>query len=221
MPPKAQSPRAVPDPGALASDETAAEQEGLREEALSALAEGLDPSLGFETLRELFSEGVRRGQVKLSEVMACVSEEESDSRNQIEAIVSALEEHGIAVISAPRETSRNAPASKSNSETRNVDPIRAYLREMGQVSLLTREGEVELAKRIESGLYDQYRAVLATPFGQKRILQIGEAFRDGTLSLRKIVDGVDDENALPPEEWREKLLKVFNYFLVLFIFIDL
>ena len=49
------------------------------------------------------------------------------------------------------------------------DPVRVYLREMGQVSLLTREGEVEIAKRIEAGQHDRQAAVLGTPFGVREI----------------------------------------------------
>ncbi|MEE2675271.1 MAG: RNA polymerase sigma factor RpoD [Myxococcota bacterium] len=95
--------------------------------------------------------------------------------------------------------------SDSN-EGHSTDPVRVYLREMGQVSLLTREGEVEIAKRIEAGLFDAQLAVLGTPMGVARVLEIGDIVRRKDVELRKVVEGVDDENSASPEERRKQLL---------------
>src|SRR5439155_208922 len=83
------------------------------------------------------------------------------------------------------------------------DPVRVYLREMGQVSLLTREGEVEIAMRIESGQHAQQRAVLGTPFGVREVLAVAEELRKNKVELKSVVDGLDDiEPVHSPEERR-------------------
>ncbi len=74
---------------------------------------------------------------------------------------------------------------------------------MGQVSLLTREGEVSIAKRIESGQHDRQLAVLGTPFGVRQILQLAEQLKRNEIELKFVVDGLDDaEPAFSPEERR-------------------
>ncbi|MFT5694571.1 MAG: RNA polymerase primary sigma factor [Myxococcota bacterium] len=95
--------------------------------------------------------------------------------------------------------------------TQSRDPVRAYLREMGRVSLLTREGEVEIAKRIESGTHDSQFAVLGNAWGLDAVLGLGQLFKADEISLRKIVDGLDDANAEPPEQRRKQLLKALSF----------
>ena len=74
--------------------------------------------------------------------------------------------------------------------------MRVYLREMGQVSLLTREGEVEIAKRIEAGEHAQQRAMLGTPFGVREVLAIAEELRKPSrVELKIVLDGLDDDRA--------------------------
>jgi RNA polymerase primary sigma factor len=108
-----------------------------------------------------------------------------------------------------RKPSRPRSAADAD-EGSNADPVRVYLREMGQVSLLTREGEVEIAKRIEAGLFDAQLAVFGTPMGLARVLEIGDLLRAKTVELRKTVDGLDDENSAPPEERRKQLLQAMT-----------
>jgi RNA polymerase primary sigma factor len=85
--------------------------------------------------------------------------------------------------------------------------VRVYLREMGQVSLLTREGEVEIAKRIEAGQYERQLAVLGTPYGARAILDTAEQLRKGSLELRAVLDGLDEiEPTQTPDERRKDFL---------------
>jgi RNA polymerase primary sigma factor len=88
----------------------------------------------------------------------------------------------------------------------SVDPVRVYLREMGQVSLLTREGEVEIAQRIERAVDAHLAALIGNSYCLRRMVEVGEYVRDGKLELKKVVDGLDDENAPPIEETRKKFL---------------
>ena len=79
---------------------------------------------------------------------------------------------------------------------RSTDPVRIYLREMGAVALLTREGEVEIAKRIEEGELALMRQVLGTPQALRYVLGLAERLRAGDVRLRDLVrDEVDDDAA--------------------------
>jgi RNA polymerase primary sigma factor len=72
---------------------------------------------------------------------------------------------------------------------------------MGQVSLLTREGEVEIAKRIEAGQHDRQLAALGTPFGVGELLRVAEELKQNEIRLKHVLDGLDDvEAARTPEE---------------------
>ncbi len=91
--------------------------------------------------------------------------------------------------------------------SRSSDPVRVYLREMGQVALLTREGEVEIAKRIEIGERDQARAVVGTPWGIQAVLRVAEAAKRGQVDLVEVLNGLDEENTeFTPEERLQQFL---------------
>ncbi len=81
-----------------------------------------------------------------------------------------------------------------------TDPVRMYLREMGSVSLLTREGEVEIAKRIESGKRDVLSIVLNCPMAVKEILNLGNAIRTGKIEIREVTSELDEEESSLEEE---------------------
>src|SRR3990172_12317503 len=77
------------------------------------------------------------------------------------------------------------------------DPVRMYLKEMGSVSLLTKDKEVEIAKRIERGEREVLNVILTSPVTLKEVLNIGEKIRKGKASVIEVVKGIDDES---PEE---------------------
>ena len=90
------------------------------------------------------------------------------------------------------------------------DPVKMYLKEMGYYSLLTREGEVEIAKRIEEGKHEVMDALLESPVGIKEILTLGERFEQGAIKLREIVRDMDDEDPfIETEAHRNKVLQLF------------
>ncbi len=84
------------------------------------------------------------------------------------------------------------------------DPVRVYLREMGAVSLLTREGEVEIAKRIEAGQEELLRAVLTSPVAVEDILSLGEAIQNKEVRVRDVVKNLDIDNMDADEERRRR-----------------
>jgi RNA polymerase primary sigma factor len=89
---------------------------------------------------------------------------------------------------APQREEEDDAYSKSN------DPVRMYLRKMGSVSLLTREGEVEIAKRIEDGEKEVLDAVLHSSIAIKEIIQIGERLKKGKMRVREVIRDAPDED---------------------------
>ena len=124
--------------------------------------------------------------------------------------ITFYENERVARVSRARE--RRAEAAGDEGPGHTNDPVRVYLREMGQVSLLTKEGEVEIAKRIEAGEEDQVLAILGTPFGLQAVLRLGEKLRKNKLELAHLVDGLDDETpgAVTPEEARKAILAAMS-----------
>ncbi len=83
---------------------------------------------------------------------------------------------------------------KAESEdVKGNDPVRLYLRKMGSVSLLTREGEVEIARRIEKGEREIVRAILMSPIGTVEIINLGKRLDEGRIKIKAIFRGLEDE----------------------------
>ncbi len=92
------------------------------------------------------------------------------------------------------EKEEEDPGGKSN------DPVRMYLRKMGSVSLLTREGEVEIAKRIEEGEKEVLASVLASSMAIKEILDLGDRLRKGKIRVREIIKDAGEETPVEGAE---------------------
>src|SRR5712664_2840879 len=102
------------------------------------------------------------------------------------AVVTAEEPHKDLEEEEPKDED-DEPGGKSN------DPVRLYLRKMGSVSLLTREGEVEIAKRIEEGEKEVLRAILACKVAVAEIIDIGVKLKSGKLRVREVVKDAPEE----------------------------
>ena len=87
---------------------------------------------------------------------------------------------------------------------RATDPVRMYLREMGSVSLLTREGEVEIAKKIESGKREVLSVVLNCPMAVKEIINLGNALKGGKIEIQEVTNEIDEEETSLEEEQIQK-----------------
>ncbi len=95
--------------------------------------------------------------------------------------------------------------SKSN------DPVRMYLRKMGSVSLLTREGEVEIAKRIEQGEHMVLAAILNSPVAVREIIDLGDKLRKHKIRVKDIIRDAEDENAeFDEEEADRRILRLID-----------
>jgi RNA polymerase primary sigma factor len=165
----------------------------------------------LELVRRLVDQGRRQGYVTLEDLTETLEREVQDpaTRNEIRAIV---DEHEIRVVQTrrPPTSDRRRVTTRQLDDAPTNDPVRVYLREMGQVSLLTREGEVEIAKRIEQGEHDQERAILGSPFGVRQALQIAEDLKRNRIPISEVVDGLDDPEPLhtPEERRRDFFLKL-------------
>jgi RNA polymerase primary sigma factor len=108
---------------------------------------------------------------------------------------------------AAKKPRKSAAAGRA---TGGSDPVRVYLRDMGQVSLLTREGEVTIAKRIEAGIHDQELAILGNAHGVAKVLQVGELARAKEFELDQALDGLEDEFGDSPSDRRKHLFSTLD-----------
>ncbi|OGA99105.1 MAG: RNA polymerase sigma factor RpoD [Burkholderiales bacterium RIFCSPHIGHO2_12_FULL_69_20] len=165
-------------------------------------------------LKTLIKMGKTRGFLTHQEINDHLPEKLVDNEI-LEAIVSMLNDMGIAVYEqAPdaatlliaggttttateeeAEEAAEAALSTVDSEFgRTTDPVRMYMREMGSVELLTREGEIEIAKRIEGGLQSMMQAISASPKTIAEILSMADAIGGGTKQISEVVDGFVSTN---------------------------
>jgi RNA polymerase primary sigma factor len=91
------------------------------------------------------------------------------------------------------------------------DPVRMYLRKMGSIPLLTKDGEVEIAKKIEAGESQVMEVVLNSQIGIQEVLSVGERIRAGKIRVRDVVRGLDeDDPEVNEDEYRDKILSAID-----------
>jgi RNA polymerase primary sigma factor len=152
------------------------------------------------SLRQLLRAGKESGCVEGAELLASLPKHILSVPEKLEEVLALFRRHGIAVkdwkppmrLRKP-EPRRPTPGEDGYDSYRSNDPVRVYLREMGAVSLLTREGEVEIAKRIESGEEDELGEILRSPIAQQGLLAIGDAIRKGGEVPKELFPWTDDD----------------------------
>jgi RNA polymerase primary sigma factor len=91
------------------------------------------------------------------------------------------------------------------------DPVKMYLREMGLVSLLSREGEVEIAKKIEEGARESMEAVFSIVSSIKDVVSMGEQLKSGELRVKSVVENLEDEEGVVEEDMhRDRVIKLLD-----------
>ena len=167
-------------------------------------------------LKNLIKLGKERGFLTYAEINDHLPDDLVDAE-QIEAIISTFGDMGIQVydqapdqetlliasdaqpVAQPDEdVEEQAEAALSTVDSefgRTTDPVRMYMREMGSVELLTREGEIEIAKRIEDGLRHMIQAISACPTTVQEILDLADKVEKDELRIDEVVDGLIDPNA--------------------------
>ena len=165
-------------------------------------------------LKTLIKLGKTRGYLTHVEISDHLPDKLVDAET-LEAVINTLNDLGVAVYEQTPDAEAliitdNAPAGATEEEAeeaaeaalstvdsefgRTTDPVRMYMREMGTVELLTREGEIEIAKRIEGGLMAMMEAISASPATIAEILNMGEDIREGKVVISTIVDGFSNPN---------------------------
>jgi RNA polymerase primary sigma factor len=154
-------------------------------------------------VKRLVARGKERGHVTYDEVNAVLTPDQTSSE-QIEDVMAAFSEMGIQVIEG-EENEEAEPAAKKDEKAeeesedaagnvdeesagRTDDPVRMYLREMGSVELLSREGEIAIAKRIEAGRDMMIGGLCESPLTFRAIIAWHDALKAGRMLLRDIVD---------------------------------
>ena len=168
----------------------------------------------YDQVRQLIAMGKERGYLLYDEVNDILPAEVHSSE-EIDDLLSTFERYGIDVYedlstakaalaaadsSEPTEITKEEPAQEEGdldltpgTLEKTNDPVRMYLREMGTVPLLTREGEVAIAKRIERGQLLVLKTITRAPLILKELLQVGEDLRTGSRSIKEIVQFDDEE----------------------------
>ena len=164
----------------------------------------------LDSVKTLIETGRKNGKVNRRD-LTLAFKDSALGKQDFEGVLSLLREEDIPIAhTGPRTRAEAAKAKKveraSADDTGSADPVRAYLREMGQVSLLTREGEVDIAQRIELAVDAHLAALIGNSYCLRRMLEVGQYVRDGKLELKKVVEGLDDENAPAEEEVRQKFI---------------
>jgi RNA polymerase primary sigma factor len=167
-----------------------------------------------QRLKTLIKLGKTRGYLTHGEISDHLPDKLVDAET-LEVVISMLNDMGVAVYehTPDAETlllNNNTPTAATEEEAeeeaeaalstvdsefgRTTDPVRMYMREMGTVELLTREGEIEIAKRIEGGLMDMMAAISASPATIAAVLAMAEDIRENKVVISTIVDGFNNLN---------------------------
>ena len=167
-----------------------------------------------QRLKTLITLGKTRGYLTHAEISDHLPDKLIDAET-LEVVVTMLNDLGVAVYeqtpdaemlllnnttptaATVEEAEEEAEAALSTVDSefgRTTDPVRMYMREMGTVELLTREGEIEIAKRIEGGLMAMMEAISASPATIAEILRLANEIREGRVVISTVVDGFSNPN---------------------------
>jgi RNA polymerase primary sigma factor len=158
-------------------------------------------------IKKLLARAKKRGIITVDELNEALPQDQMSSE-QIEDIMSAINDMGVQIVenedaddedkeAEPEEeidpideggSPRPAVATKKEAVDRTDDPVRMYLREMGAVELLSREGEIAIAKRIEAGRDTMIWGLCESPITFNAIIEWSNALNEGTMQLREILD---------------------------------
>jgi RNA polymerase primary sigma factor len=167
----------------------------------------------IKEVEQMISMDGEKGFLALDEVNEIPSSEIVSS-DQIDDVLMMFDEMDIDVVDDLQELKveeekvldKEEEGEEIEIETfgRATDPVRMYLREMGSVPLLTREGEVEIAKRIESGKREVLSIVLNCPMAVKEVVNLGNAIKTGKVEIQEVTNEVDEEDVSAEEEQAQK-----------------
>jgi len=177
----------------------------------------------MEKVKQLINLGKEKGYLTYEEVNDLLPPDIVSS-DQIDDLMMMFGEMDIEVVDVAhkvkvgkqREEVERLPAEEemeleAEALGKAIDPVYMYLREMGSVSLLTREGEVEIAKRIEAGEKEVIKAVLDSPLTIKEIIQFGERLRSKKVKTKELAQELEEEDYFLEEEFNvQRILSLID-----------
>src|SRR5687767_12008761 len=172
----------------------------------------------YDEVRQLITVGKEKGYLLYDEVNELLPSEITSSE-ELDDLFNAFGSAGIEVVDSDKAYRGDKDFDRESGEEPELDltpgaldktndPVRMYLREMGTVPLLTREGEVAIAKRIERGKLAVIKSISRTPTIAKRILIMGDQLRAGERTIRELVTFSDEE--ITDEVIQERVEKVLE-----------
>ncbi len=154
---------------------------------------------------------------QMDDVVGVLGEEDIeivDAATQVKIAPNRIVQEENAEKKPNTRTLRPPTTSKKDDEeyfSKSNDPVRMYLRKMGSVSLLTREGEVEIAKRIESGEHSILGAILNSPVAVREIIDLGDKLRKHKIRVKEIIrDAEDEDREFDEEEADRRILRLID-----------
>jgi RNA polymerase primary sigma factor len=163
----------------------------------------------YDEVRQLITLGKEKGYLLYEEVNDMLPSEITSS-DELDDIFSMFGSMGIEVVDSEQKYREKAEGEEGaeldltpGALDKTNDPVRMYLREMGTVPLLTREGEVEIAKRIERGKKAVLRVIARTPMAAQEVSRLGERLKAGEITVRDVV--VFNEDELTEEKLENKI----------------
>jgi len=168
-------------------------------------------------LQKLIALGKEKGFLTYEEINDALPEDVTES-DELDEVMALIEDNDIEVVENEKQAKAQAGGKKAATTTaasdeepvvvgkeedslgRGLDPVRLYLKKMGSVALLTRDGEIEIAKRIEEGEAEVLDEILNSSMGVKEFLAIGEKIEAGRLRARDVLRGAESEGESSEEE---------------------
>ena len=178
-------------------------------------------------IQSLIDKGKNTGILTFEEVTKALPGELNSSPEMIDEVINIFEQMDIAIVDSEKDGKKlSAPTAESDSSSsegqlelsddddsgdyssRSTDPVRMYLREMGAVPLLDRDGEVVIAKKIETGEQDVLYALVEVPVAVEELIHVGDDLRQNRIKLKEVVKTIEEDD--PTEEDMNQRTRVIN-----------
>ncbi len=188
----------------------------------------MDNNADMINLKRLIHNGKNKGYITFEELNDDLSDDFVSSEEHIDELMMMFQELDIMVIddaakkkiekakaakekAAKAEEKGNASVDLAEAASGVADPVKMYLKEMGRISLLTREGEVEIAKRIEAGENETLHRLLLCGVGVEHIIALGEMLKNNEVKLKDVINDMeDDDSYMLIGEKKETLINLIN-----------
>jgi len=213
---------------ALTGAAATATARGFAAQLPTHLLEPASPSKKSQGLEKLVEVGKNKGFLTYDEVNDAMPQDSGS--DQLDDVVGALSDEDIEIVDgatqvkiAPKRIAEEEAGEKKLVVTpereeedvdyysKSNDPVRMYLRKMGSVSLLTREGEVEIAKRIEGGELMINGAILDSPIAVREIIELGEKLRKHKIRVKDLIKDVEsEEQEFDEEEADRRIIRLID-----------